>query len=82
YDVSRADIIEIVDNNPKKRFKIADGRIRAKQGHSVDVDLALNQVEQPAALFHGTSLTNWQSIEHEGLKKMQRHQVHLSADVE
>ncbi|MBY5445100.1 RNA 2'-phosphotransferase [Rhizobium leguminosarum] len=82
YNVSRADIIEIVDNNPKKRFTIADGRIRANQGHSVDVDLALNQVEPPAALFHGTSLTNWQSIEREGLKKMQRQHVHLSADVE
>ncbi|MBY5402506.1 RNA 2'-phosphotransferase [Rhizobium leguminosarum] len=82
YNVSRADIIEIVDDNPKKRFTIADGRIRANQGHSVDVDLALNQVEPPAALFHGTSLTNWQSIEREGLKKMQRHHVHLSADVE
>ncbi|UWM83702.1 RNA 2'-phosphotransferase [Rhizobium sp. SRDI969] len=82
YNVSRADIIEIVDNNPKKRFTIADGRIRANQGHSVDVDLALNQVEPPAALSHGTSLTNWQSIEREGLKKMQRHHVHLSADVE
>jgi putative RNA 2'-phosphotransferase len=42
----------------------------------------LNQVEPPAALFHGTSLTNWHSIEREGLKKMQRHHVHLSADVE
>jgi putative RNA 2'-phosphotransferase len=82
YDVSRADIIEIVDNNPKKRFTLADGRIRANQGHSVDVDLALNQVEPPAALFHGTSLTNWHSLEREGLTKMQRHHVHLSADVE
>ncbi|MBY5396414.1 RNA 2'-phosphotransferase [Rhizobium leguminosarum] len=82
YDVSRAEIIEIVDNNPKKRFPLADNRIRANQGHSVDVDLALDQVEPPAALFHGTSLANWQSIEREGLKKMQRHHVHLSADVE
>ncbi|MGO8190264.1 RNA 2'-phosphotransferase, partial [Rhizobium leguminosarum] len=57
YDVYRAEIIEIVENNPKKRFTLADGRIRAKQGHSVDVDIALNQVEPPAALFHGTSLT-------------------------
>ncbi|MGO7584479.1 RNA 2'-phosphotransferase [Rhizobium ruizarguesonis] len=82
YDVSRADIIEIVENNPKKRFTLADGRIRANQGHSVDIDLALNQVEPPAVLFHGTSLTNWHSIEREGLKKIQRHHVHLSADVE
>ncbi|RUM25543.1 RNA 2'-phosphotransferase [Rhizobium vallis] len=82
YDVSRADIIEIVENNPKKRFTLADNRIRANQGHSIEVDLALKQVEPPAVLFHGTSLANWSSIEREGLKKMQRHHVHLSADVE
>ncbi|NEJ73683.1 RNA 2'-phosphotransferase [Rhizobium phaseoli] len=82
YDVSRADIIEIIENNPKKRFTLADNRIRANQGHSVEVDLALNQVEPPAVLYHGTSLTSWQAIEREGLKKMQRHHVHLSVDVE
>ncbi|MBX4954451.1 RNA 2'-phosphotransferase [Rhizobium lentis] len=82
YDVSRADIIEIVENNPKKRFTLADNRIRANQGHSIDVDLALKPVEPPAALFHGTSLASWSSIAREGLKKMQRHHVHLSADVE
>ncbi|MBB3912897.1 RNA 2'-phosphotransferase [Rhizobium fabae] len=82
YDVSRADIIEIVENNPKKRFTLADNRIRANQGHSVEVDLALKQVEPPAVLFHGTSLASWSSIEREGLKKMQRHHIHLSADVE
>ena len=82
YDVSRADIIAVVENNPKKRFTLADNRIRANQGHSVDVDLALTPVEPPAALYHGTSSANWHSIEREGLKKMQRHHVHLSADIE
>ncbi|EJT05420.1 RNA 2'-phosphotransferase [Rhizobium sp. CCGE 510] len=82
YDVSRGDIVEIVENNPKKRFTLADNRIRANQGHSVEVDLALNQVEPPAVLYHGTSLTSWHAIEREGLKKMQRHHVHLSMDVE
>ena len=82
YDVSRADIIAVVENNPKKRFTFADNRIRANQGHSVDVDLALTPVEPPAVLYHGTSSANWHSIEREGLKKMQRHHVHLSADIE
>ncbi|MBP2445644.1 RNA:NAD 2'-phosphotransferase (TPT1/KptA family) [Rhizobium leguminosarum] len=41
----------------------------------------MNPVEPPAALYHGTSLTSWNAIEREGLKKMQRHHVHLSADV-
>ncbi|MGZ2429092.1 RNA:NAD 2'-phosphotransferase (TPT1/KptA family) [Rhizobium redzepovicii] len=65
YDVSRADIIAVVENNPKKRFTLADNRIRANQGHSVDVDLALTPVEPPAALYHGTSSANWHSIERE-----------------
>ena len=82
YDVSRADIIAVVENNPKKRFTLADNRIRANQGHSVDVDLALTPVEPPAVLYHGTSSADWHSIEREGLKKMQRHHVHLSADIE
>jgi putative RNA 2'-phosphotransferase len=82
YDVSRAEIIAIIENNPKKRFTLVDNRIRANQGHSVEVDLVLTVVEPPADLFHGTSAIAWHSIEREGLKKMQRHHVHLSADVE
>jgi putative RNA 2'-phosphotransferase len=82
YDVSRADIIEIIENSPKKRFALVDDRIRANQGHSIGADLALKAVEPPAVLFHGTSLVNWPLIEREGLKKMERHHVHLSDDVE
>lgn len=82
YDVTRDDIIGIIENSPKKRFALVDNRIRANQGHSVEVDLALKAVEPPAILFHGTSLLNWPLIEREGLKKMERHHVHLSADAE
>ena len=35
----------------------------------------------PAVLSHGTSERAISSIEREGLKKMRRHHVHLSADV-
>jgi putative RNA 2'-phosphotransferase len=82
YDISRADIIAIIENSPKKRFALAENRIRANQGHSVEVDLALKPVEPPAILFHGTSRSSWSSIEREGLRKMERHHVHLSGDVE
>ncbi|MBB3657067.1 putative RNA 2'-phosphotransferase [Rhizobium sp. BK650] len=82
FDVTRADVIGIIENSPKKRFALVDSRIRANQGHSVEIDLALKAVEPPATLFHGTSLTSWPAIEREGLKKMERHHVHLSADVE
>lgn len=82
FDVSEADILEVIASNPKKRFTLMDDRIRAAQGHSVAVDLALNASVPPSMLFHGTALESWPAIQTSGLKKMQRHHVHLSPDVE
>lgn len=81
FDVSEDDILEVIESNPKKRFTLLDHRIRAAQGHSVTVDLALRP-EPPSKLFHGTSLESWPAIQVSGLKKMQRHHVHLSPDIE
>ena len=55
-------------------------RIRANQGHSINVDLALQPVQPPEVLFHGTATRFLDSIRREGLKKMSRQHVHLSAD--
>jgi len=79
------DIINyIVENNDKKRFILSeDGqRIRANQGHSVKVDLALTPIEPPARLYHGTATRFLPAIMKAGLQKMKRHHVHLSADLE
>ena len=72
----------IVETNDKKRFVFSeDGkRIRASQGHSLQVDLQLKEAVPPHQLFHGTALKNLDSIKKEGLLKGQRHHVHLSAD--
>ena len=77
-------IVCIVENNDKKRFILsADGkRIRANQGHSVKVDLDLKPLQPPRVLFHGTAERFLQPILREGLTKMKRHHVHLSADIE
>jgi putative RNA 2'-phosphotransferase len=80
--VSRQDIEKLVATNPKQRFIIANGRIRANQGHSVEIDLALNASAPPATLFHGTTDEAWQSIKRQGLVKRERTHVHLSKDVE
>lgn len=82
FDISPADLHDVIENNPKKRFTLEGQRIRAAQGHSVDVDLALAPAVPPARLFHGTSLENWTSIQEQGLEKMARHHVHLSVDEE
>jgi len=78
------DILRVVKNSDKQRFIIReDGNsIRANQGHSIKVDLGLSSITPPSYLFHGTAIRFWPSIETEGLKKMNRHHVHLSKDLE
>ena len=74
----------IVADNDKKRFQLSgDGRsIRARQGHSIDVDLDLVSITPPEVLYHGTAERFLAAIWRDGLKPMQRHHVHLSGDVE
>ena len=77
-------LVQVVDTNDKSRFELsADGQmIRARQGHSVDVEGSWKTALPPAILYHGTVERFWQAIASEGLRPMKRHHVHLSADVE
>ena len=52
------------------------------QGHSIEVNLELKEVVPPVVLYHGTAFKNVESIKKEGIKKMERQHVHLSADLE
>ncbi len=72
----------IVENNNKKRFAFNDNKtkIRASQGHSIDIDLGLEEVTPPIVLYHGTATDLIDRIKVEGLKKMTRQHVHLSYD--
>jgi putative RNA 2'-phosphotransferase len=74
----------IVETNSKKRFAFNDAfdRIRASQGHSVEIDLGYTNQKPPEILFHGTGEKSVQSILDTGLQKQNRQQVHLSADLE
>jgi len=81
--ISRAELEEIVARNNKQRFAFdATGeRIRASQGHSVAVDLQLAPTVPPATLYHGTSRATVDAILREGLRKMRRRHVHLTAEI-
>lgn len=72
----------VVAANDKKRFSLsADGsRIRAAQGHSIDVELGYEAKIPPTVLYHGTATGNWERIQVEGLKAGSRHAVHLSVE--
>ncbi len=82
--MSRQTLLELVASSPKQRFALSDDglRIRASQGHSVDVELGYLACEPPEQLFHGTVAAAMSAIESEGLSKMGRHHVHLSGDRE
>jgi putative RNA 2'-phosphotransferase len=80
--LSRAQLEHIVATSDKKRFAFSeDGRrIRASQGHSVEVDLKYEPLTPPELLYHGTAAQFLDSIRKQGLLKMERHHVHLSAE--
>ncbi|MGH8082546.1 MAG: RNA 2'-phosphotransferase [Lysobacter sp.] len=82
--VTRELIDEVVRDSDKQRFAISeDGlRIRANQGHSVDIDLGLEPLAPPATLYHGTATRFAKSIRKLGLVKQSRQHVHLSLDEE
>jgi len=73
----------VVADNDKKRFAFSDDgtRIRASQGHSVEVDLALPPSEPLELLYHGTASRFVESIRAEGLHSASRQHVHLSLDI-
>lgn len=81
-NITRDQIETVVADSDKQRFSISqDGlKIRCNQGHSFPVELGYEPKVPPEILFHGTATRFLDSIKGSGLKRGQRHHVHLSAD--
>lgn len=75
---------EIVDTDEKGRYSYNSDKtmIRANQGHSVKVDVNLEEKRPPEFLYHGTYKNVKDLILKEGLKKQNRLYVHLSENIE
>ena len=84
FPITYDELVECVETNDKQRFAfdVSGELIRANQGHSVEVDLQLEQREPPETLYHGTVERFLTSILESGLVRGKRHHVHLSKDVE
>ena len=82
FPFSLAELQTVVKQSDKQRFSFnSTGKlIRANQGHSVAVDLELQTCTPPSTLYHGTYAAALESIQLQGLQKMNRHHVHLSSD--
>ena len=72
----------VVATSDKKRFALSDDglSIRANQGHSVEVDWQYEPQTPPERLYHGTATRFLDGIRKDGLQRMERHDVHLSAE--
>lgn len=97
-DFTIAELEDIVAKDAKQRYSFTywtmggDGElpltrepthIRANQGHSTtDVKLTFKSAVPPVILYHGSDARVMPTILKEGLKAMNRHHVHLSADLE
>lgn len=82
-ELAREVLERIVRQDEKGRYEL-DGtgkRIRACQGHSLQVDAGQEKKPAPEVLYHGTAQKSAASIENQGLLPMSRQFVHLSLDV-
>jgi putative RNA 2'-phosphotransferase len=70
----------VVETNNKKRFSFNEDKtkIRANQGHSLEVDVQLKRKTPPEFLYHGTAERFVKEIRKGGIQKMKRQHVHLS----
>ena len=73
---------EIVNTDNKNRYSFNHDKtlIRANQGHSIDVDVELENKIPPDILYHGTARKYTKMIEKDGLLPKSRLYVHLSTD--
>ena len=80
--VTLEDIQEVVATNDKQRFAFNEDytKIRANQGHSVQVDVELKEILPPNILYHGTTTKFVQKIMVDGLRPQGRLYVHLSVN--
>ena len=79
-----ATLEQIVAADEKQRYSFSADKklIRANQGHSIAVDVELDELEPPKILYHGTGEKFASSIRAQGLLKMSRLYVHLSSDID
>ena len=82
HDCSMEILEEIVRADEKQRYSFNEDKtlIRANQGHSIPVDVELEEVLPPEELWHGTGEKYMASIDAQGLIPKSRLYVHLSKD--
>ncbi len=81
-DITKEDLIEMIERSEKKRHEIYDDKIRAFYGHSIPMKIVKEEKMPPQFLYHGTARRFLDSITSNGLLPKNRQYVHLSQDIE
>ncbi|MDR5683115.1 MAG: RNA 2'-phosphotransferase [Armatimonadota bacterium] len=76
--VTAADLEAVLALPGRRRFELREGRVRARYGHSVDVEPPSEPVRPPEWLYHGTTRDRLAAVLKEGLRPQGRRFVHLS----
>lgn len=74
-----AEAIRALAEGDPRRYEVAAGRIRARYGHTVPIDLPGVPVVPPEWLYHGLAPGAVDAVRREGLRPVDRQFVHLSA---
>lgn len=84
HTLNKESLERIVAEDEKQRYSFnEDGtKIRANQGHSIPVDVELQETIPPDVLYHGTGIKYKEAIDAQGLIAKSRLYVHLSGDTE
>lgn len=82
FDYPTLEYIVFTDEKGRYSFNEGNTKIRANQGHSIDVDVQLEEFRPPKFLYHGTCTKSKDSILKEGISSRTRLYVHLSKDIE
>lgn len=80
-NITKSDLVSMIEQSEKKRHEIKDGRIRAFYGHSVSCKISKEEKMPPEVLYHGTARRFLKSIYKNGLQPQSRQYVHLSQDI-
>lgn len=83
-EIDMSTLEQIVSTDDKQRYSFNEDKtlIRANQGHSIPVDVELDEVVPPEYLWHGTGEKYVNDIVNMGLIPKSRLYVHLSSDTD
>ena len=74
------DVVYVVNKDEKGRYELDGHRIRARYGHTVNVNIRLPKSHE-STLYHGTTCEAAKTIMREGIKPMKRKKVHLTSNI-